>query len=406
MEGLEVYRSVPRYVAARAVSGRAPGLVTSGLAALRLVNKPRLAPAERGDGWVRVAPRLSGICGSDLALLTGSSPYYFSPLVSMPFVPGHEVVGDLSDDADGLGRGQRVVIDPVLSCSARGLPLCRSCASGNTNLCDNVIAGHISPGLQTGYCADTGGGWSGAFRAHVSQLYALPDEIPDVRAVMIEPLACAVRAALRSRASPGSTVLVSGAGALGILIVAALRRLLEPERIVAVAKHPRQKELAAAFGASDVVDPSHAFDAIRRWTRTFRLQPERGAPFLLGGVDVAVDAAGSTSSVDLALRTVRAGGRVVLAGLPAQRVDLAPAWFRELEVVGAYAGGAETLNRSKRPVFEIAIDLAKDLPLEDLVGGVYPLAAYKQAIDHALSAGRLGTARIVFSPLSSQGGPR
>src|SRR5947208_3389296 len=172
---LELYRSVPRYVAARAVGERFPGLLAGPVAPLRLVNREvRRLP---GDGWARVWPRLAGICGSDLSTIAGRSSFYFSPLVSMPFVPGHKVVGELVDDVDGLSAGTRVVLDPVLACAARGLELCPSCAAGATGRCDRVTVGHVSPGLQTGYCAETGGGWSRQLVAHRSQLHAIPDRM-------------------------------------------------------------------------------------------------------------------------------------------------------------------------------------------------------------------------------------
>jgi threonine dehydrogenase-like Zn-dependent dehydrogenase len=116
---LELYRSVPRYVAARAVGQRIPGLISAPVAPLRLVNREE--PALPAEGWTRVRPRLAGICGSDLATLTGRSSFYFTPLVSMPFIPGHEVVGELLDQVDDLPAGTRAVLDPVLSCAARGL---------------------------------------------------------------------------------------------------------------------------------------------------------------------------------------------------------------------------------------------------------------------------------------------
>src|SRR5437870_5176427 len=218
---LELYRSVPRYVAARAVGERFPGLLAGPVAPLRLVNRDD--PRPRAEGWARVRPRLAGICGSDLSTISGRSSFYFSPLVSMPFVPGHEVVGELLDDVDGLTAGTRVVIDPVLSCAARGLEPCPSCTSGAPGRCDRITVGHVSPGLQTGYCADTGGGWSRQLVAHRSQLHAIPDRMSDARAVLVEPLACAVHAALRAAPAPGANVLLVGAGTVGVLTLLALR---------------------------------------------------------------------------------------------------------------------------------------------------------------------------------------
>jgi threonine dehydrogenase-like Zn-dependent dehydrogenase len=394
---LELYRSVPRYVAARAVGERFPGLLAGPVAPLRLVNREdRVPPAE---GWARVRPLLSGICGSDLATISGRSSFYFSPLVSMPFVPGHEVVGELLNDVDGLSAGTRVVLDPVLSCAARGFDeLCDSCAAGDTSRCDHVTVGHISPGLQTGYCADTGGGWSRQLVAHRSQLHAVPDRMSDRKAVLVEPLACAIHAALRAEPAPGAAVLIVGAGTVGVLTLLALREFTQAGRITVVAKHPAQREMARAFGATDVVEPRGSVASLRRATRSLRLKPERGREFLLGGVAVAIDCVGSKSSLDLCLRTTRAGGRVVLTGLPTAGADLTPLWFRELSLVGAYASGTEQVNGDRRRTFDLAVDLAADAPIEQMVGAVYPLRSWRRAVDHALDAGRLGTAKVVFDP--------
>ena len=396
MLALELFRSIPRYAAARAIGSRMPGLLVGPMAPVRLVTRDE--PVVRHDGWARVRPLLSGICGSDLGVVTGSTSLYFSALVSMPFVPGHEVVGELLDDCSDLPRGTRVVIDPVLACAARGLTPCRPCTEGRTNLCDHVTVGHVSPGLQTGFCRDTGGGWGEQLVAHRSQLHAVPDTLDDERAVLVEPLACAVQLARRAQVPAGGSVLVSGAGAVGLFAVLALRELTDAGRITVVAKHGRQADLARAFGATDVVAPDEAMRAVRRSTRALRVAPE-GLPgpasrlsggageMLLGGVDVAIDAVGSTGSLDLALRSTRAGGRVVLSGMPAA-ADLSPAWFRELEVAGTYASTGDA--------FEVAIGLAQHAPLAGVVGARYPLHRWREALDHAHSAGRLGTVKVCF----------
>ena len=184
-------------------------------------------PAVPGPGWQRLFPRLSGICGSDLATVDGRSSRWFEPIVSFPFVPGHEVVAETED-------GRRVVIEPVLACEARGIhPLCAACADGRRRQCANLTGGHLTPGLQTGYCHETGGGWSLAFVAHETQLHAVPDGLPDEAAVLVEPAACAVHAALTSPGPPRHlegqelTVVVIGAGTLGLCTIAAIARFRE-----------------------------------------------------------------------------------------------------------------------------------------------------------------------------------
>ena len=384
---LELHRSIPRYLAQRTVGRRLPGLLAGPISSLRLVH--REDPAPPGPGWARVRPLLAGICGSDLTTISGDASMYFTALVSMPFVPGHEVVGELLDDVDGLAAGQRVVLDPLLACAARGIdPPCGPCARGDHGLCERVTGGHVSTGLQTGYCADTGGGWSERLVAHRSQMHAVPDGLADEAALMTEPLACAIHAVRRAAVPRDARVLVAGAGTVGLLTITALREMSEAGEVIAVAKHAHQAELARRYGATEVVSPSDALGAVRRATRAFRLHPERSAPFLLGGADVAFECAGSRASLDLALRATRARGRVVLAGMP-PRADLTPAWYRELEVVGAYSGAGAYVD---------SMGLLEGSDIGGLVSAAYPLSRWREAIDHALSAGRLGSVKIAFDP--------
>ena len=164
------------------------------------------------------------------------------------------------------------------------------------------------------------------------------------------------------------------------------------------AKHGRQRDWAHRLGATDVVEPGDALRVLRRSTHAYRLAPERGGAYLLGGVDTAFDCVGSKSSLDLALRTTRAGGRVVLAGMPAGAADLAPVWFRELELIGAYATGTEMTDGGPASTFDMAMDLALEAPLEGMVGGEYTLSHWREALDHAFAAGRLGTVKVAFKP--------
>jgi threonine dehydrogenase-like Zn-dependent dehydrogenase len=236
--------------------------------------------------------------------------------------------------------------------------------------------------------------------AHRSQLFEVPDELSDRTAVLVEPLACAIHAALRARIEPGDNVVIVGAGTVGVLTLLAVKLFTQPGRVIVAAKHPKQRAAARMAGADEVVQPEHAAKAVRRMGRAVKLTPERGQDFLLGGADVVLECTGSRSALDLALRTTRAGGRVVVSGIPSAGADLTPLWFRELELVGAYASGTETLaDGTRRPAFELAIEAASSLPvLEGLVGATYPLDRWREAIDHAMSAGRLGTFKVAFAP--------
>lgn len=400
MLALEMFRSLPRHAAGKVVGSRMPGLLSGFAAPLRLVTLDE--PKATRPGWARLRTRLSGICGSDLGALSGQTSLYFSAMVSMPFVPGHEVVADLVDDCEDLPAGTRVVIDPVLTCAARGVEACDACASGATNRCARITVGHLSPGLQTGFCRDTGGGWGQVLVAHRSQLHAVPEGYADEQALLVEPMACAVHTALAAKVTGNDRVLVSGAGLVGLLTTLALRSLTPAGEITVVAKHPHQRDLARELGATEVVAPGEVLRRVRRSTGAFQLEPDYSPAYLLGGVDVAVDAVGSSASLRTALHATRAGGRVVLSGMPSP-TDLSAAWFRELEIVGSYASAQREERAGGRGALEIATELLAGDAVSLMAKSVatYPLHRWREALDHAHSAGRLGTVKVAFDPRES-----
>ncbi|HEX9995236.1 MAG TPA: zinc-binding dehydrogenase [Acidimicrobiales bacterium] len=379
MRALVFERSLPRFAAARVAGRLAPGRgARVGPLSLDDVDPPDLP----GPGWVRVRPRLAGICGSDLATIDAVSSRWFEPIVSFPFVPGHEVVGDLED-------GGRVVIEPVLGCAARGVdPPCPACAAGRLGNCERIAHGHLRPGLQTGFCADTGGGWGRELVAHGSQVHPVPDDLADEAAVMVEPAACAVHAALAVSEAAG-VVVVLGAGTIGLCAVAALRRFRPPATLLAVAKHPEQRALALDLGADVVVAPGEVARGVRRATGTLVVDGR-----LAGGADAVVDCVGSAGSVADSLAVTRPRGRVVLAGMPGEvSVDLTPLWQREIELRGAYAYGTE---QGGRRTFDLAFELVRAARLGRLVSATYPLDRYEEALAHAAEAGRRGAVKIAF----------
>jgi threonine dehydrogenase-like Zn-dependent dehydrogenase len=273
-----VFSRKPARFAAAMVAGRlAPGGGAKvGPLALKDVDPPELP----GSGWVRVRPRLSGICGSDLATIDGTSSRWFEPIVSFPFTPGHEVVGDLDD-------GSRAVVVPVLSCVTRGFdPVCTPCAEGRINHCERIGFGDLEPGLQCGFCESTGGGWSTLMVAHESQLVGVPDTLSDEAAVLVEPLACAVHAA--SLVDAGQ-VAVIGSGTLGLLTIAALRHARPGAELIVTAKHPHQEALAADLGAELVVAPGGLERTVRSRSGTMRYDDGQ----LGSGAEAVVDCVGS-----------------------------------------------------------------------------------------------------------------
>lgn len=376
MLALQYRPSLARYLATRA---GAPG---AGALALEDVRPP----APPAPDWLTVRPRLSGICGSDQALLSGQASLYLASLTSAPFVPGHEVVGEI---AGGPRRGERVVVQPALGCTARGIdPPCPECAGGLPALCRHTIDGHLSAGLQTGYCRDAGGGWSEGLVAHSSQLHAVPDDLADEDAVLVEPLACALHAAAVADPQPGERIAVIGAGAIGLLTVAALRERAPSATLMCAAKHPGQEGAARRLGADHTCPPARLHAEGARLTGARRLVGHGGRELLLGGFDRVLDCVGSGASLQTAVTVTRPRGRVVLVGMPGElRTDLAAAWLRELELRGAYGYERD---------FPRAIELARTLRPGRLIDRGWPLRAFRRALREAPRAARAGRVKTVF----------
>jgi threonine dehydrogenase-like Zn-dependent dehydrogenase len=405
VKALRFERDLVRFGAARVAAGLRPG---SGAryGPLELVDDD--PPELPGPEWVRLRPRLAGICGSDLATVDGRSSRWFEPIVSFPFVPGHEVVADVLGE-DGRPEGRRVVLEPVLGCVTRGIsPTCRACAEGRLGNCELLDHGCLDAGLQTGFCCDTGGGWSTEMVAHPSQLHDVPEDMSDEAAVLVEPTACAVHGALRARVRGGETVAIIGAGTLGLLTLAALADLtpVGPDGALIIgAKHPHQRELARELGATVVCEPDELARAVRRATGTQVLGgASAGGPSgtgrLTGGADVTIDCVGSAESLATALAVTRPTGRIVMVGMPGVvKADLTPLWQREIELVGAYAYGTETLaDGSTARTFDLAMELVRRADLGRLVTATYPLQRAHDAIAHAASAGGRGAVKIAFDP--------
>lgn len=378
-------------------------LYTSPFSCTRLVDIPE--PQLPTPEWVKVRTRLSGICGSDLATITAKGSPYFSPFTSTPFVLGHEIVGEVAETGTavkGFSVGTRVVIEPALSCPVRGIsPPCHQCRNQRFANCENITKGDISGGVQTGYCRDTGGGWSQYVLAHRSQLHPVPDDISDEAAVLLEPFACALHGVLKIPSDRTATLCIIGGGTIGLLTVAALRILGHRNRIIIFAKYPHQQRLASELGADDVLSPnSSRYAAFCERTGATSYQPELGQQVLLGGVDVTFDCIGSSVTIDDALRFTRSGGEVILVGMPGipKNVDWTSIWYKQLRVTGAYTYGLETHNDEQIHTFTLGMRLLQKMEahLRPLVSTLFPLRDYKRAIQTALNTGKTATVKTAF----------
>jgi len=351
MKALLYTPSLPRFLGARLLGKRFP----KSLLPLRLAE----VPLPEREGFLKVRVRLSGVCGSDLALLYGKSPPTISPFFSFPAVLGHEILGEV--------EGSRVAVNPLLACAERGLPPCPMCQRGEEGLCQNVAEGPLAPGIL-GYNRDLPGGWGEWVLARPERLFPVPEGVPDERAVFAEPLAVVLRGLRKLRPWPGE-VLVLGMGTIGLLAVRLLRALGYTGRLFAVAKYPHQAERAKAFGADGVF--ASAKEALRERAKRYRYLLFEGSR---GGYEAVVEASGSGRGFREALVLAREGGRVLLLGAPGlELVDLSPFWFKEVGLLGSY-----TYTREE---FREAVELLGELRgLEALAGGIYPLEGWREAL--------------------------
>jgi threonine dehydrogenase-like Zn-dependent dehydrogenase len=397
--------TVPRYLVTRGAGRLWRGAFLSSLSPIRLtdVAEPRLP----GPEWVRVRVGLAGICGSDLHLVRLETSPAASVYASMPFVVGHENVGTVVEagPAAGVEPGTRVVVEPLLPCVTRGFAdPCPACARGDYNLCSRFAEGSLAAGIGHGACRDVGGAWGEVMLAHRTRLVPVPAQVSDEQAVLVEPLAVAVHAILRFVPPDAAMALVIGAGPIGLAAVAALRALRPQARVLVVARHAHQADLARRLGASGVIRPGRRgpYREIAGLSGARLLQPLLGPPVLTGGVDVCLECVGSARSIDDALRLTRAGGVVVLVGLAAvpRGVDWTPIWLREVKVHGAGYYAQERVEGRLVRSMDLAMELTATgrVDLSALITHRFALPDYRRALAVALDKRRHQAVKVLLRP--------
>ena len=270
MEAIQFNPTIPRYVIGRAFGKNLPGVLWNGLSCTQYVDLPEKAlPA---DDWVKIKTRLGGICGTDLSTIRLHTSLSLTSFNSFPCILGHEGVGTVSElgpKVSGFELGERVVVEPILWCTPRGVAdSCHYCRRGEISLCQRVAEGKISPGMSIGFCRETGGTWSREFVAHSSQLYHIPDRISDRNALMVEPFSTALHSVLHNFPADEETVVIIGAGTIGLCMVAALRALGSKANLLVMARHGFQAKAAEKLGASTVIrgDEMHSFQEVAKHT--------------------------------------------------------------------------------------------------------------------------------------------
>ncbi len=318
---------------------------------LELVDQP--APSIQA-GEVRVRVRACGICGSDIHGWDGSSGRRIPPLIM-----GHEAAGEIAESHSGEWRpGDRVTFDSTIYCGD-----CPSCRAGETNLCTaRRVLGVSTPEFRQ----------HGAFADYVAVptriLHRLPPGLPFAHAAMTEPVSVAIHAVRRVAIAPDTTAVVVGAGMIGLLVVQALR-WAGATRIVAIDLESKRLALARELGATDTLQ-SGACDVP---AEIARITGGRGA-------DVALEAVGLSSTVQLAIDSVRRGGALVLVGNLAPKIDfpLQTVVTRELTLHGSCGSAGEyplCIDLIARGVIRVEPLISEIAPLHDGPGWFQRLSA-------------------------------
>jgi len=375
-------------------------------------------PKRFGPDWVIVESRLTGICGSDSKQVFGDfGDSYESPMAALatfPQILGHECVGSVSElgpEARGLEVGQRVVLNPWLSCAPRGIdPPCVFCARGDLSLCANFRRGRLTTGIHSGTSSDGTGGFAERFPAHVSMLHPIPDEMPDEVAVLADPFAVSLHSVTRNPPAPESRVLVYGAGALGSTHIAILRALFPDVEVGVVARFPAQVELARKFGATrvfdDPFDRMQLIEDICAWSGGEVLETPRGLPMAFpGGIDVVYDTIGKAQTLEVGSRVLRARGTLVQAGVHgAERWESTPVYFKEIRLVGSNAFRFEEVEGVRKHGIQHYLDLASSgqIDLGGLLTHTFSLDAWRDAFHALANQGDSGAMKVAFDFRSSR----
>lgn len=288
----------------------------------------------------------AGVCGSDTHALHGRHPF-----ISLPYAPGHEVIGTVRAVADGVTEvrvGNRVTVEPTLPCWD-----CKQCRAGRQNLCENL--GFFGCGYPQGGMADF-------FTIAANRLHAVPDELDDRQAILIEPLSTPVHAVRLAGPLDGKSVAILGAGTIGLLLLAtALHH--GASRVVVTDVLESKRKRALRLGAFAVVDAGRpdAVEAVRE---------------ALGeSADVVFDCVAVQQTVSQAVALALKGGTVVIVGVPSADVIIPLALIQDQQV--RIQGSATYLPEDYREAIEI-LAAAKVRP-QDFITAVYPLDQVSEA---------------------------
>ena len=370
-------------------------------------------PKPLAPDWVVAESRLTGICGSDAkqVFMDWGESGADSPMISLtsfPQVLGHEYVGtvvELGPAARDLSVGQRVVLNPWLSCAPRGIrPLCPACQNGDYSLCWSFRQGPISPGIHTGTARDATGGFAEYLPAHPSMLFPVPDDLPDEAAVLADPFAVSLHGITRHPPRRNSKVLVYGAGALGAMATAILSALYPDVEVAVIARFPCQVELVEKLGAAKVLDQPFdrraLIEELADWSGGVLLPQDHGLPMAHpGGIDVVYDTIGKAETLEVGARVLRARGTLVQSGVHGpERWEASPLYFKELFLVGSNAFGVEEVEGVRKHGIQHYLDLASSgrVDVSSLLTHTFSLDDWRHAFTALATQAESSAMKVAF----------
>jgi len=318
-------------------------LLLSAYKQLDIVDLPTPKPAE-DELLIRI--RACGICGSDVHGYDGSTGRRLPPIIM-----GHEAAGIIESVGSAVRNfraGDRVTFDSTVYCGK-----CFYCLRGQINLCDSrEVIGVSTPAFRR----------MGAFAEFVAVpariAYPLPDNMPYPHAALIEAASVAVHAVSLTPIAPDDTVVVVGAGMIGLLVLQAARQA-GAGRVFAVDLDDTRLELARSLGATGTFNSRNTDVAAQILAQTMG----RGA-------DAALECAGSTIPVKLALDSVRKGGTVTLIGNVAPTIELSlqSTVTRQIRLQGSCASSGEypvCISMISRGAIQVEPLISAVAPVED-----------------------------------------
>jgi threonine dehydrogenase-like Zn-dependent dehydrogenase len=382
-----------------------------GLSKVPMRLEERDEPRPSRDGWVMAKTRLTGICGSDAkqVFMDFGDDYTDSALnghFTFPTVLGHEVVAEIAQVGDGvtsLEVGQRVVLNPWLSCVPRGIdPLCGACRDGDYSLCWHFLDGPLAAGIHTGTSKDAPGGFAEYLPAHESMWIPVPDDISDEVAVLGDPFAVSLHSVTRNPPPPGGKVLVYGGGALGATATAILRALHPDVEVMVVARFPAQAALARRLGAT-VVDPypvEQLLETAADWSGGVLQRVEGALPMAHpGGIDVVYDTVGTGETASVGVRLLKARGTMVKSGVHApERWEWSPLYFKEISWVGSNAFGIEEVDGIRRHGIAHYLQLVEDgrIDMRGMLTHTFRLDDWREAFTALATQADSGAIKVAF----------